>query len=158
MDKSMFAIIKTGGKQYRVTSGDVIKVEKLSGNPGDIIQLNQVLAMGDDKDVKIGTPLLSDQLVSAEILEQARADKIIIFKKKRRQNYRRKKGHRQHLTVLRIIDIGGTTKAAPKKTTAKKATATPKKVVPKKTTPTPKKVAPKKTTAKKTLTKRSTKK
>ena len=164
MDKSMFAIVKTGGKQYRVASGDVIKVEKLTGNAGDTIQLDQVLAMGDDKGVKIGTPLLSGTAITAEILEQARADKIIIFKKKRRHNYRRKNGHRQHLTVLRIGDIGGAKKAAvkkddpaveekkaaPKKAAAKKAPA--KKAVPKAEA---KKAAPKKPAAKKAPAKKA---
>jgi large subunit ribosomal protein L21 len=97
----MFAVIKTGGKQYRVASGDVIKVEKLEGEAGATITLDQVLMAGDT----IGTPLVAGATVSAEVIAQDRGPKIIIFKKKRRQNYRRKNGHRQDLTVLRITEI-----------------------------------------------------
>ena len=97
----MFAVIKTGGKQYRVASGDVIKVEKLEAEAGSTVTLDQVLMV----DGKIGTPLVADAAVSAEVIAQDRGPKIIVFKKKRRQNYRRKNGHRQDLTVLRITDI-----------------------------------------------------
>jgi large subunit ribosomal protein L21 len=97
----MFAVIKTGGKQYRVASGDVIKVEKLAGEAGATIALDQVLMVGDT----IGTPLVAGATVSAKVIAQDRGPKIIVFKKKRRQNYRRKNGHRQDLTVLRITDI-----------------------------------------------------
>jgi large subunit ribosomal protein L21 len=97
----MFAVIKTGGKQYRVASGDVIKVEKLEAEAGATVTLDQVLMVGD----KVGTPLVADATVSAEVIAQDRGPKIIVFKKKRRQNYRRKNGHRQDLTVLRITDI-----------------------------------------------------
>ena len=97
----MFAVIKTGGKQYRVASGDVIKVEKLEGEAGATIALDQVLMVGDT----IGTPLVAGATVSAEVIAQDRGPKIIVFKKKRRQNYRRKNGHRQDLTVLRITEI-----------------------------------------------------
>ena len=97
----MFAVIKTGGKQYRVASGDVIKVEKLEAEAGSTITLDQVLMAGG----KIGTPLVAGATVSAEVIAQDRGPKIIVFKKKRRQNYRRKNGHRQDLTVLRITDI-----------------------------------------------------
>jgi large subunit ribosomal protein L21 len=97
----MFAVIKTGGKQYRVASGDVIKVERLEGEAGATIALDQVLMV----DGKIGTPFIAGAAVSAEVIAQDRGPKIIIFKKKRRQNYRRKNGHRQDLTVLRIKDI-----------------------------------------------------
>jgi len=97
----MFAVIKTGGKQYRVVSGDVIKVEKLEGEAGSTIALDQVLMLGDT----IGTPLVAGATVSAEVIAQDRGPKVIIFKKKRRQNYRRKNGHRQDLTVLRITEI-----------------------------------------------------
>ncbi len=99
----MFAVIKTGGKQYRVVSGDVIKVERLEGEAGGAIALDQVLMV----DGKIGTPLVVGATVSAEIIAQDRGPKLIIFKKKRRQNYRRKNGHRQDLTVLRITGISG---------------------------------------------------
>ncbi len=97
----MFAVIKTGGKQYRVVSGDVIKVETLEVEAGSTIALDQVLMLGDT----IGTPLIAGATVSAEVIAQDRGPKVIIFKKKRRQNYRRKNGHRQDLTVLRITDI-----------------------------------------------------
>ena len=101
----MFAVIRTGGKQYKVAPNDVIAVEKLAGEPGVTIKLGEVLMVGDGADVTAGTPLVSGALVSAELVEHRRADKIIVFKKKRRQNYRRKNGHRQHQTVLRITEI-----------------------------------------------------
>jgi large subunit ribosomal protein L21 len=101
----MFAVIRTGGKQYKVAAGDVIAVEKLAGEAGATIELGDVLMVGDGATVSTGTPLLSGASVSAELVEQRRADKIIVFKKKRRQNYRRKNGHRQHQTVLRITEI-----------------------------------------------------
>ena len=101
----MFAVIRTGGKQYKVAPNDVIAVEKLDGEPGATIELAEVLMVGDGAEVSTGTPLLSGALVSAELVEQRRADKIIVFKKKRRQNYRRKNGHRQYQTVLRITEI-----------------------------------------------------
>ncbi|MEH6477616.1 MAG: 50S ribosomal protein L21 [Sneathiella sp.] len=120
----MFAVIKTGGKQYKVAKDDVIKVERLAGEAGDTIQLDYVLAVAaDDGALTVGAPVVEGAVVSATLLEQARADKIIVFKKKRRQGYRRKAGHRQDLTVLRITDISasGAKKAAPKKAAAKKA-------------------------------------
>jgi large subunit ribosomal protein L21 len=101
----MFAVIRTGGKQYKVAKDDVIAVEKLAGEPGATIELAEVLMVGDGAEVSTGTPLLVGALVSAELVEHRRADKIIVFKKKRRQNYRRKNGHRQHQTVLRITEI-----------------------------------------------------
>ena len=97
----MFAVIKTGGKQYRVASGDVIKVERLEGEAGATIALDQVLMV----DGKVGTPLLAGATVSAEVIAQDRGPKIIVLKKKRRKNYRRKNGHRQDITVLRITGI-----------------------------------------------------
>jgi large subunit ribosomal protein L21 len=101
----MFAVIRTGGKQYKVANGDVITVEKLAGEPGTTVELGEVLMVGDGSVVSAGSPLVSGASVSAELVEHRRADKIIDFKKKRRQNYRRKNGHRQHQTVLRITDI-----------------------------------------------------
>jgi large subunit ribosomal protein L21 len=102
----MFAVIKTGGKQYRVASGDVIKVEKLEVEAGSTIALDQVLMVGGEGALSsIGTPLVAGATVSAEVVAQDRGPKIIVFKKKRRQNYRRKNGHRQDLTVLRITEI-----------------------------------------------------
>jgi large subunit ribosomal protein L21 len=101
----MFAVIRTGGKQYKVAKDDVIAVEKLVGEPGATIELGEVLMVGDGASVSTGTPLLSGASVSATLVEQRRADKIIVFKKKRRHNYRRKNGHRQHESVLRIDEI-----------------------------------------------------
>ena len=101
----MFAVIRTGGKQYTVAKDDVIAVEKLDGEPGAMVELGEVLMVGDGADVSAGTPLLAGASVSATLVEQRRAGKIIVFKKKRRQNYRRKNGHRQHQTVLQITGI-----------------------------------------------------
>ncbi|MEH6403234.1 MAG: 50S ribosomal protein L21 [Sneathiella sp.] len=129
---TMFAVIKTGGKQYKVATNDVIKVERLAGEAGDVLQLDQVLAIaGEDGTLTLGTPMLEGATVSATLLEQSRADKIVVFKKKRRQNYRRKAGHKQLETVLRITEIAASgAKAAPKKAAAKKAA--PKKAAAKK--------------------------
>jgi large subunit ribosomal protein L21 len=101
----MYAVIKTGGKQYRVAKNDVISVERLSGEAGDEIAFNDVLMVGEGAEATIGTPTVSGAKVTATVLEQARDDKVIVFKKKRRQGYRRKRGHRQAQTVLRIADI-----------------------------------------------------
>ena len=117
----MFAVIRTGGKQYKVAKNDVIVVEKLLGDAGDEIDFTDVLALNDGAATKFGQPVVNNALVTAEVLEQARADKVIIFKKKRRQNYRRKNGHRQELTVLRILDILTDASQRP----AKKAKAPP---------------------------------
>ena len=100
-----FAVIRTGGKQYRVTRNSVLKVEKLEAETGATVTFHDVLAVGSEAGLTLGAPTVPGASVSATVLEQARGDKIIIFKKKRRQNYRRKRGHRQHLTVLRIGDI-----------------------------------------------------
>ena len=100
-----FAVIRTGGKQYRVTPNSVLKGEKLEGEAGSTITFSEVLAVGGEAGLTLGAPTVPGASVSATVLEQARADKIIVFKKKRRQNYRRKRGHRQHLTVLRIGEI-----------------------------------------------------
>ena len=110
----MFAIIETGGKQYRVTKDDVISIEKIAGKPGDNVMLDQVLLLNDDKDINLGTPLLKGAKVSATIVNQAKADKVIVFKKKRRHNYRRLKGHRQELTYLKITDISTTSSSSSK--------------------------------------------
>ena len=96
---SDFAIFQTGGKQYRVAQGDIVKVEKLDTTGA--VEFDQVLMVGD----KIGTPFVEGAKVVAEVIEQKRADKILVFKKKRRQNYRRTAGHRQYITVLKITDI-----------------------------------------------------
>ncbi len=116
----MFAVVRTGGKQYRVAAADVIVVEKLTGEAGASVELTEVLAMGDDGATTIGTPLVDGARVAATVLEQARNDKILVFKKQRRKNYRRLKGHRQNVTVLRIEQIlAPGEKAASKKAAAK---------------------------------------
>ncbi len=124
----MYAVIKTGGKQYRVTSGDVIVVEKLLGEPGETIEVGQVMMLGEEgKAPTVGSPVVEKAAVFAEVLEQQKGDKVLVFKKKRRHNYRRLKGHRQLETVLRIVDVSATgTKPAAAKKTAKKADAEPK--------------------------------
>lgn len=101
----MYAIIKTGGKQYKVAADDVIKVEKIAAQTGETVKLEEVLMVAGDGAPKVGAPLVKGASVTAEVLEQAKGDKVIVFKKKRRHNYRRKNGHRQNLTVLRIKDI-----------------------------------------------------
>jgi len=100
----MFAVIKTGGKQYRVAADDVLKVEKVKGEPGEIVQFGDVLVVGGD-DVKLGEPTVSGASVAAEVLEQGRGPKVIAFKKRRRKNSRRKRGHRQEFTLVRITEI-----------------------------------------------------
>ncbi|MCU0729086.1 MAG: 50S ribosomal protein L21 [Sphingopyxis sp.] len=132
----MFAIVRTGGKQYRVTAGDKITVEKLAGNVGDSVELSDVLLAGDGGELASTAGLI----VGAEIVAQGKGEKVIVFKKKRRHNYRRKQGHRQALTLLKIVSIGET-KAAPKKAAAAaddSADAAPAKKAP------AKKAAPKK--------------
>jgi large subunit ribosomal protein L21 len=101
----MFAVIKTGGKQYRVEENNIIKIEKLDSVEGDAITFDHVLMIGDAKKSTVGSPLVTGAKVEALILSQMRDRKVVIFKKKRRQNYRRKKGHRQHLTVVKITKI-----------------------------------------------------
>lgn len=105
LDKKMFAVVKTGGKQYRVAKGDVIRVEKLDAKDGDKVKLDEVLMVGEAGKPTVGTPFVKGASITAEVVAQARAPKIIVFKKKRRQNYRRKKGHRQDITILRVTDI-----------------------------------------------------
>lgn len=149
----MFAVIRTGGKQYRVAPNDIIEIEKIAGEPGDIVELGEVLLLGGEGGPKTGTPTIAGAIVAAEVLEQKRDDKIIVFKKKRRQGYRRTRGHRQLLTALRITEIltdgkkpsKAAAKPAPKKTEAKPAE-----------TPAPKAEA--KPTAKKAETKPQAKK
>lgn len=97
----MYAVIKTGGKQYNVTTGDVVKLEKIAGEEGKEVVFNEVLALGE----KIGTPLVTGASVKAIVLKQAKDAKVIVFKKKRRQNYRRKNGHRQNITLVKITDV-----------------------------------------------------
>ena len=132
----MYAVVKTGGKQYRVSPGDVFIVERLAADAGSQLKLDQVLMMGEDgKAPQVGAPVLGNTAVTCEVLDQNRADKITVFKKKRRTGYHRTKGHRQLQTVLRVLDINGMGAVAPiakaaetpdapaKKTRARKAPA-----------------------------------
>jgi len=118
----MFAVVKTGGKQYKVAENDILKVEKLAGEAGDTVTFDQVLMLSDGSTLKTGTPLVDGAVVTAEILEQTRGDKLIVFKKRRRHTYRKRNGHRQYLSLIKITGVGKPGKKAP----AKKAAA-PKK-------------------------------
>jgi len=122
----MFAVIKTGGKQYRVAADDVLKIEKIKGEPGEIIQLGDVLVVGGDS-VTLGVPTVAGASVAAEVLDQGRGPKVIAFKKRRRKNSRRKRGHRQEFTLLRITEIL-TDGAKPTKTARPKHVPKPKPV------------------------------
>ena len=112
----MFAVIKTGGKQYRVSANDLLQVERVTGEPGEIIQFADVLVVGEGEDVTFGAPLVDGASVAAEVVDQGRGKKVIAFKKRRRQNSRRKRGHRQTFTVVKITDILAD---GPKKTRAR---------------------------------------
>jgi len=101
----MFAVIKTGGKQYRVAANDLLKVEKVAGSAGDIVEFAEVLMVGVGAEATIGSPVVGGALVTAEVVEQGRARKVIAFKKRRRQNSKRTRGHRQELTTIRISEI-----------------------------------------------------
>jgi len=101
----VYAVVQTGGKQYTVSQGDLIKIEKIEGNPGDTVVLKDILLIDDGKETKIGTPFVENASVNAELVETAKDKKIIVFKFKRRKNYRRKKGHRQLMSVIKIKDI-----------------------------------------------------
>ncbi len=101
----MYAIIRTGGKQYQVTSGDRLRVEKLDGAVGDSVDLDQVLMVVDGEDVKVGKPIVEGAKVVAKIAEQGKAKKVVVFKKKRRKGYRLKRGHRQDYTALQIEEV-----------------------------------------------------
>ena len=108
----MFAVIKTGGKQYRVTPGDMLVVEKLDGAPGDELRFDQVLMMGEGDQITVGAPLIDGGLVRAVLVETRKGEKLKIFKKKRRQGYRRTKGHRQVESVLRVVGLEGAGQSA----------------------------------------------
>ena len=103
----MYAVIKTGGKQYRVAANDVLDIEKLEGEAGGTLEFTDVLMVGEGESVTVGTPLVAGAKVTAELVAQTRGPKLIAFKKRRRKNSRRKKGHRQDLTRVRITDIVG---------------------------------------------------
>src|SRR3546814_192371 len=137
--KTMFAIVRTGGKQYRVAAGDKIAVEKIEGEAGDTVSLGDILLAGDGGEAKDAKGLT----VSAEIIAQTRGEKVIVFKKRRRHNYRRRNGHRQSLTLLRILAVGDAKQAAPKKEAATK----PEAAAEAKAAPAAKDAAPKKAAA-----------
>ena len=147
----MLAVFKTGGKQYSVKAGQILKVEKLEGEKGDSISFKDVLAISESTQNTIGSPLVEGAVVEAKILDQIRDKKIIVFKKRKRQNYRSTQGHRQYLTVLKIetISMGGKKSQSEKK---EAKTKTPEKKA------APKKAAPKKTAAKETAVKKTVKK
>ena len=111
----MYAVIQTGGKQYRVANGDVITVEKLEGEAGSTLAISPVLMLDDGKETQVGTPIVEGAAVTAEVVEQTRGKKIVVFKKKRRKGYQRTHGHRQDITVLRVIDVTGKSKTPAKK-------------------------------------------
>ena len=117
----MYAVVKTGGKQYRVEKEDVVLVEKLNANDGDQVVLDNVLMIGEGKKVTLGNPMINDAAVMAQVVRQTRGPKITMIYKRRRKNSRRKQGHKQDLTLLKIIDIAetGGTKLAPKKAVVK---------------------------------------
>ena len=152
----MYALVKTGGKQYRVAKDDTILVERIAAEEGDQVVLDNIIMLGDGDKVTVGTPNVEGAGVSATVMRQTRGPKIIIFRRKRRKNHRRTQGHRQDLTLLKINDIAEDAK----KLAAPKAEAAPKKAAPKKAAPkkaaaesapkaAPKKAAAKKATAKK---------
>jgi large subunit ribosomal protein L21 len=105
LEDPLFAIVQTGGKQYRVSPGDILRVERLPGERGDEVSLEQVLLVAQSEEVQVGQPLVPGARVLAEILRQGKAKKIMVFKKKRRKNYRRKQGHRQLYTAIQIKEI-----------------------------------------------------
>ncbi len=152
-----YAIIKSGGKQYRVSAGDVILVEKILGENGTKVTFDKVVMMGEGKTINIEASDLKSASVTGEVIEQTRGPKIIVFKKKRRHNYRRKKGHKQNLTAVRIKSIN----LKQSSTTGKSETIKTKKEEPKKAKTITKKVATKVKndvkTVKKTVTKKSAK-
>jgi len=103
----MYAVIATGGKQYRVTEGDVLRIEKIAGDVGDPVTLDQVLMIADGDQINVGRPVVANAAVNARIVEQGKAKKILVFKYKRRKGYRKKQGHRQPFTAIRIDTIAG---------------------------------------------------
>jgi large subunit ribosomal protein L21 len=141
----MFAVIKTGGKQYKVTPGDVLMVEKLSAKAGDKIAFDEVLMVSTGSDIVTGQPLVANAKVEAQVLEPIRGEKVIIFKKRRRHTYRRKRGHRQDLLVVRILGIhhGGSELKAAKPAKAKAAPKAPESAPKAEKAAAPKKASPK---------------
>jgi len=151
----MLAIFKTGGKQYAVKAGQILKVEKLEGKKGDKISFKDILAVTENTQNTIGSPLVDGAIVEAKILDQIRDKKIIVFKKRKRQNYRSTQGHRQYLTVLKIESISMGRKKSESKIKESKTITPIKKSAPKKKKVT-KEMAVKKTVKKKTVKKKTT--
>ena len=135
----MYAVFKSGGKQYRVSKGEKLKLEKLKANVGKKVVFDQVLSVGEGKDINIGTPYLADAIVEAKVIDEGKDKKIEVVKFKRRKNYKRNFGHRQHYSLIEVINI-----------TVKKKKAAPKKAA-------SKKAAPKKAASKKAASKKATK-
>ena len=158
----MYAVFRSGGKQYRASKGEVLKLEKLDADEGAKVEFDEVLLVGEGKDIKVGSPLLSGSSVSAKVLRQGKSKKVSVVKFKRRQNYLRQHTHRQFFTEVEITDISGGGKAAPKKAAEKPAEEKPaaKKVAKKKAAKKPagKKAAAKKPAAKKAAKKTAKKK
>jgi large subunit ribosomal protein L21 len=130
----MYAVVKTGGKQYRVSKDDTIMVESITAEAGDTVYLDDVVMLDNDGSVTIGTPRVEGAIVSAEVVKQARGPKLIIFRRKRRKNHRRIQGHRQDLTLLKILDISPDGKAVAKKLAKADSAAETKKATSKKAT------------------------
>ena len=152
----MLAIFKTGGKQYSARAGQILKVEKLEGSKGDKVSITDVLAISDQSTNSLGEPLLKDASIEAKIVDQIRDKKIIVFKKRKRQNYRLTQGHRQYLTVLRIESISYGGKKSSASPEVKKVKKTENKTVTKKDEKTEVKVLKKKVVTKKKTNKAST--
>ncbi len=151
----MYAVFRSGGKQYRAAKGDVLRLEKIEAEEGATIQFDDVLLVGEGADIKVGNPVLSGTAVSGKVLRQGKSKKVSVVKFKRRQNYLRQGSHRQFFTEVEITSIGAAAKkAAPKKEAVADKEAAPKKVAKKAAT----KAAPKKTATKKTTKKKVAKK
>ncbi|MCR9130431.1 MAG: 50S ribosomal protein L21 [Alphaproteobacteria bacterium] len=144
----MYAVIKTGGKQYKVAEGDILKVEKLDAEAGDVVAFDEVLMLGGDGDAMVGSPTVDGASVTGEVLDIRKDKKVLVFKKRRRQNYRRKKGHRQWIAVISVAEIlkpGAKSKLSAKAKTAKtEAPAAEAKAEKPASKAAPKKEAPKK--------------
>ena len=145
----MYAVFRSGGKQYRASKGEILKLERLDAEEGAKVSFDEVLLVGEGKDIKVGSPLLSGTKVSAKVLRQGRSKKVGVVKFRRRQNYLRQHTHRQYFTEVEITDISGDGKAAPKKADAEEKPAAKK---------TAKKKAAKKAAAKKPAAKKAAKK
>ena len=145
----MYAVFRSGGKQYRASKGEILKLERLDAEEGAKVSFDEVLLVGEGKDIKVGSPLLSGTKVSAKVLRQGRSKKVGVVKFRRRQNYLRQHTHRQYFTEVEITDISGSGKAAPKKADAEEKPAAKK---------TAKKKAAKKAAAKKPAAKKAAKK